>query len=77
MFEPKLISPMLDRFAMGSPISEHHGVRCCPAMESESDDKYIVKIISVPSSPSQLDAMLLSGAFHDEAAALEYYKKIG
>ena len=76
MFEPKLISPMLDQFAMGAPISEHHGVRCCPAMENDSNDKYIVKIISVPASQTQLDAMLLSGAFSDEASALEYYKNL-
>ena len=76
MFEPKLISPMLDQFAMGAPISDHHGVRCCPAMENDSDDKYIVKIISIPASQTQLDAMLLSGAFADEAAALDYYKNI-
>ncbi len=76
MSEPKLISPMLDHFAMGDPISDHHGVRCCPAMENNTDDKYIVKIISVPASQTQLDAMLLSGAFADEAAALDYYKNL-
>lgn len=76
MSEPKLISPMLDHFAMGDPISDHHGVRCCPAMENDSDEKYIVKIISVPASQTQLDAMLLSGAFADEATALDYYKNL-
>ena len=42
MSEPKLISPMLDNFAMGDPISDRDGVRCCPAMENGSDEKYIV-----------------------------------
>ena len=76
MSEPRLISPMLDNFMMGGPISEHHGVCCCPAMENNTDDRYIVKVISVPATQAQMDALLLSGAFTDEAAALDYYRGI-
>ncbi len=76
MSEPKLISPMLDQFAMGDPISDHHGVRCCPAMKNETDDKYIVKIISVPASQTQLDALLLTGAYPNAEAALDYFKTL-
>ena len=76
MSEPRLISPMLDNFMMGGPISEHHGVCCCPAMENDTDDRYIVKIISVPASQAQMDAFLLSGAFKDENSALDYYRGI-
>lgn len=75
MSEPKLISPMLDQFVMGAPFSQHHGVQCCPAMENKSNDKYIVKVISVPATQSQMDALLLSGAYSDEAAALQYFKE--
>jgi len=74
--EPKLISPMLDNYIMGGPISEHHGIRCCPAMHKESHEKFIVKVISVPASPSQIDALLLSGAFIDEASILTYFKEV-
>ena len=70
-----LISPMLDNFAMGSPISEHNGVFCCPAMENESDKKYIVKILSIPASQVQLDAFLLTGAYQSEADAMEYFRE--
>ena len=76
MSEPRLISPMLDNFMMGGPISEHHGVCCCPAMENDTNDRYIVKVISVPATPAQMDALLLSGAFSDEASALNYYRGI-
>lgn len=76
MSEPRLISPMLDNFMMGGPISNHHGVCCCPAMEKGTDERYIVKIISVPASPAQMDAFLLSGAFKDENSALDYYRGI-
>lgn len=74
MSEPKLISPMLDGFVMGDPISEHHGIRCCPAMVKESGAKYIVKIISIPASQVQLEALLITGACSSEAAALSYFK---
>ena len=76
MSDPRLISPMLDNFMMGGPISEHHGVCCCPAMENDTNDRYIVKVISVPASPAQMDALLLSGAYSDEASALNYYRDI-
>lgn len=76
MSELKLISPMLDHFLMGDPMSDHHGVRCCPAMERDSDKKYIVKIISIPASQMQLDALLLAGAYKDSASAMEYFKDL-
>lgn len=61
---------------MGDPISEHDGVRCCPAMRENSDEKYIVKIISVPANQKRLDALLLTGAFQDAAGATEYFKEL-
>ena len=76
MSEPKLVSPLLDGYIMGAPMSRHHGVCCCPAMKENSDDKYIVKVISVPASQSQLDALLLTGAYQDAAAAMEYFKEV-
>lgn len=75
MSEPKLISPMLDNFDMGGPISDHDGVRCCPAMRKNSDEKYIVKIISVPASQTKLDALLLTGAYPDKQSALAYFEQ--
>lgn len=76
MSEPKLISPLLDNFAMGEAISDCGGIRICPAMSQANGDKYIVKIISNPATPTQLDALVLSGAYADRVAALEYYKTV-
>ena len=76
MSEPKLISPLLDQFAIGGAISDHDGVRCYPAMREGSDDKYIVKIISIPASARQLDALLLSGAYPDKQAAGRYFESL-
>ena len=76
MSQPKLISPLLDNFLMGEPFSNHHGVQCCPAMKKNTDEKYIVKIISVPASQVQLDALLLTGAYPDKESAAVYFKEI-
>lgn len=76
MSEPKLISPMLDDFEIGGPISDHDGVRCYPAMRKNSDEKYIVKVISVPASQTKLDALLLTGAYASKEAALVYFEEL-
>ena len=76
MSVPKLITPMLDGFVMGDAISSHDGVRCCPAMRVSDSSKYIVKIISLPTSQTKLDALLLAGAFSDRASALNYFREL-
>ena len=75
MSELKLISPLLDNLAVGGPISDHNGIRCYPAMDETTKEKYIVKVISIPASRTKLDALLLSGAYADEASALVYFKE--
>ncbi len=74
--DPRLISPMLDGFALGGSISCHSGVNCYPAMRNDSDERYIVKTISIPASQVQLEALLLTGAYPDEEAAKGYFKDL-
>ena len=76
MSDPKIISPMLDGFAIGGSLSSHDGVNCYPAMKENSDQKYILKVISIPGSQAQLDALLITGAYKDPAAALDYFKAL-
>ena len=76
MSEAKLISPLLDGFLMGSPMGDHDGVACCPAMKEDSDHKYIVKIISIPASQKQLDALLLAGAYRKPEEAMKYFQEL-
>ncbi len=75
MSEPKLISPLLDGFVMGPSMSAHPGIQSCPAMPKASDQRYIVKIISIPASAVQLEAMLLTGAYASQESALSYFKE--
>lgn len=76
MSEQKSISPLLDGYRLGDPISHHDGVSCIPAIKDESDEKYIVKIISIPASQVQLDALLLAGAYKDPQSAMAYFKEL-
>ena len=77
MSEPKHISPLLDGFTLGSPISEHHGVVCCPAIKENTNKKFIVKMITVPASQTQFDALMLAGAYKDPGDAMEYFRENG
>lgn len=76
MSVPKLISPLLDGYVMGEALNAHHGVYCCPALLGDSEERYIVKVISIPASQDQLDALLLTGAFQNELRALDYFKEL-
>ena len=76
MSEFKLVSPLLDGFVVGDAISSHDGVSCYPAIRENSEEKYIVKVISVPANQKQLDALLLTGAYPDAASATDYFKEV-
>ena len=76
MSETKPVSPLLDGFDMGASMGSHDGVTCYPALKENTDNKYIVKFISVPPSQVQLEALLLTGAYKDPADALDYFKEV-
>lgn len=76
MSEPRLIYPLLDGFLMGDALSAHNGVRCYPAIRQKNGEQYLVKVISIPASRLQLDALLLAGAFSDKDAASAYFKEL-
>lgn len=76
LFDPKTFSPLLDGFLLGGAMSDHDGVRCYPAMKEKSKSKYIVKVISIPASQVQLDALLLTGAYTSPADAMDYFKTL-
>ena len=76
MSEPRIISPLLDGFALGGSMSCHSGVNCYPAMQMDSDERYIVKTISIPASQTQLEALLLTGAYPDADSARRYFQEL-
>ena len=76
MPEQMTVSPLLDGFTVGTPVGDHFGVRCYPAVRADSPRKYIIKAISIPASQTQLDALLITGAYKDSAQAAEYYRSL-
>lgn len=75
MSELKMVSPLLDRMAVEKEIAGHNG-RTCYTLRSTSGERFILKRISVPASDSQVRALILSGAYPDEAAVHAYYGRV-
>lgn len=75
MPDPNRVLPLLNNIMLGDAMSDHNGIRCYPAMHTETNSKYILKIISVPSSKTKLDALLLTGALENEDAAKIYFEE--
>lgn len=76
MSQPRLIYPLLDGLIMGDAQSQHDGVQCYPAIRHKTGEQYIVKVISIPTSQAQLEALLLAGAFSDREATSIYYRDL-
>ena len=76
MSEQKSVSPLLDGFTVGSPVNEHYGICCYPAVKANTERKYILKVISIPASQTQLEALLITGAYKDPAEAAEYFRSL-
>lgn len=75
MSVPRLISPILDGFSLGEVCARHGAAQCCVATENQSGEQFIVKIISVPESDAQVDALLLTGAFPNHANVNAHLKE--
>lgn len=76
MSAPKLISPLLDNFVMGEPFYDQNGIRVLPAMEEGKEERYIVKIVSIPANQNQVDALLITGAYKDAESVNQYFAEL-
>ena len=76
MAEQFAVSPLLDGFTIGTPVNDHYGVCCYPAVKENSERKSILKVISVPASQTQLDALLITGAYQNSEEAVNYFKQL-
>ena len=75
MPELKMVSPLLDHMTAEKEIAGHNG-RTCYTLRSTTGERFILKRISVPASDSQVRALILSGAYPDEAAVHAYYGRV-
>ena len=69
------VSPLLDAMTVGDCFARHDGVACYTITHPESGREFVLKHISVPASGEQVQALLLTGAYQNEAEADEYYRK--
>jgi len=74
--ELKLISPLLDGLELVRTIQASGGTTVCLMRRASGGQEYILKLISVPESQTQVDALLLTGAAADEEAAKKYYEQV-
>ena len=74
MLEHK-ISPLLDAMEVGECFSSHGGASCYWLRHPGSGREFVLKHISVPAGEEQVEALLLTGAYSDEAEADAYYRK--
>ena len=76
MSEMKPISPLTEGFRIGESFSDHGRTQCFYLTQSETEEQFVLKHISVPESETKAEALILTGAVADEAGANEYYKAI-
>ncbi len=67
------ITPLLDGMIVEKELSVHNGRACYLLSRQESKEQFVLKHMSVPATDSQIRALILSGAYANEAAVHEYY----
>ncbi len=76
MSEFKMISPLLDDMIVIKERIGHNGQPCHTLRNQRTDEKFNLKIISLPENDSRIRALILSGAYPDEQAVHTYYGRL-
>lgn len=76
MSELKMISPLLDGMSVERETPGHNGRTCYTLRSSATGEHFILKQISIPASDNQVRALILSGAYPDEASVHQYYSRV-
>ncbi len=74
MSEIKKVSPLLDDVELGERFSERGQTECFYCERIETGEKLVLKHIAIPESDTKVQALILTGAAADEAAANEYFR---
>ena len=69
------VSPLLDAMEVGECFARHDGESCYLIHHPESGRVFVLKHISIPATESQVEALLLTGAYANEEEADAYYRK--
>ena len=73
MIDPQAISPLLDHMIVGEAIGQGSSGTVYSAKNIQTERLYVVKHISFPRSPAQVDALLYTGAVASQEEAQDYY----
>lgn len=75
MSDLKMISPLLDGMTVEKQGPSFDGRTYYTLRDQSTGEQLMLKVLSVPSSDSHVRALILSGAYPDEAAVNEYYRR--
>lgn len=75
MPELKMVSPLLDHMTVEKEFAGHNG-RSSYILRNADGERFVLKRLSVPAAESQVRAMILTGAYPDEAAVHDYYGRV-
>ncbi len=75
MSEFDAIGLMPEPLAVGEPLRDRFGICCRPALHSDTDGRYALKVISVPDSQVRVEALILAGVVKNELKAQDHFKK--
>ncbi len=76
MSELKIISPLLDHMIVEKERFTQDGRPYYTLRNEETNERYVLKTMSLPESDSRIRALILSGAYPDEQSVHEYYGKL-
>jgi serine/threonine protein kinase len=58
---------------LGNEFSNRYGIRCYPATDNRTGNRFVAKVQTFPYSQSVTEAFLLSGVFQNENEVFAYY----
>ncbi len=76
MSDLKIISPLLDGLTVEKELSRQDGQVCYALRQQSGGERFVLKILSLPASEREVNALLLSGAYPDAAAIHNYYSAV-
>ncbi len=76
MSELKMVSPLLDNLIVEKEISRQAEQTCYTMQNPVNGERHVLKYQSIPASDGHVRALILSGAYADDAAVHEYYTRV-
>ncbi len=76
MADIELHTELLTNMEIQQCLSQHGGTAVYLVKSTKSEQLYVLKHISVPESPRQVEALILTGAAADRDAAQSYYQQV-